>query len=83
MTASMLGHQVMLMKTAPMWSSPIFVGVAMIGLWLFRERLPSEAFVLWTITAAGWIAACLGTVSAHAKLTERRLQIERLLGELE
>lgn len=82
-TAFMLARQVRLMRTAPLWSSPIFVGVAMIGLWLYRERSHSEAFVLWTITAAGWLAAWLGTVSARSKLNERRLQMERLLSELQ
>ncbi|MEO7189889.1 MAG: hypothetical protein ABI051_02415 [Vicinamibacterales bacterium] len=82
-TASMLARQIVLMKTAPIWSSPIFVGVAMIGLWLYRDRAHSEAFVLWAITGAGWVAAGLGTASARAKLNKRRLQMEQLLSELQ
>jgi hypothetical protein len=82
-TAFMLARQVKLMKTAPLWSSPIFVGVAMIGLWLYRDRTHFEAFVLWAITAAGWVAPWLGTVSARSRLNEKRLQIEGLLRDLQ
>jgi hypothetical protein len=82
-TAFMLARQVMLMNTAPIWSSPVFIGVALIGVWLYRERTPAEAFAVWTITAAGWLAAGLGTVALRARLNERRQQMERLLGELQ
>jgi len=82
-TAFMLARQVRLMKTAPIWSSPIFVGVAMIGLWLYRDRTHFEAFVLWAITAASWLAPWLGTMSARSRLDERRVQVERLLSELQ
>jgi len=82
-TAFMLQRQVMLMNTAAIWSAPVFVGVALIGVWLYRERTHAEAFVLWTITAAGWLAAGLGTIAVRARLTERRQEMERLLGELQ
>lgn len=80
--AFMLGRQVMLMNTAPIWSSPVFIGVALIGVWLYQARTEAEAFVLWTITAAGWLASGLGTVSSRARLNERKQQIERLLADL-
>jgi hypothetical protein len=82
-TAFMLARQVMLMKTAPIWSSPVFIGVALIGVWLYRERTHAEAFVVWTITVAGWLAIGLGTIAVRARLNERRQQMERLLGELQ
>ena len=81
--AFMLARQVMLMNTAPIWSSPVFIGVALIGVWLFRERTHAEAFVVWTITTAGWVATALGTVAVRARLNERKQQMERLLGELQ
>ena len=81
--AFMLARQVMLMNTAPIWSSPVFIGVALIGVWLYRERTHAEAFVVWTITTAGWFAAGLGTVAVRARLNERKQQMERLLGELQ
>lgn len=82
-TAFMLARQVALIRTAPLWGSPIFVGVAMIGLWVYRERSHAEAFLLWTITATGWLAPWLGTMSVRSRLNERRLQIERVLSELQ
>jgi len=71
------------MTTAPIWSSPVYIGVALIGVWLYRERTQAEAFVVWTIAAAGWLAAGLGTVAVRARLNQRRQQMERLLGELQ
>jgi hypothetical protein len=82
-TAFMLARQVMLLTTAPIWSSPIFVGVALIALWMFRERTHAGAFVLWAVTAAGWLALALGTIAARARLNERRQEMERVLGELQ
>ena len=81
--AFMLARQVMLMNTAPIWSSPVFIGVALIGVWLYWERTHAEAFVIWTITTAGWLATALGTIAVRARLNERKLQMERLLGELQ
>jgi hypothetical protein len=82
-TAFMLSRQVMLMNTAPIWSSPVFIGVALIGVWLYRERTHAEAFVVWTLAAAGWLAIVLGTVAVRPRLNERRQEMERLLGELQ
>jgi hypothetical protein len=82
-TAFMLARQVMLMKTAPIWCSPIFIGVALIGVWLYQERSHAEAFVVWTITVAGWLAIGLSTIAIRARLDERRQQMERLLSELQ
>jgi hypothetical protein len=81
--AFMLARQVMLMNTAPIWSSPVFIGVALIGVWLYRERTHAEAFVVWTITTAGWLATALSAVAVRARLNERKQQMERLLGELQ
>jgi hypothetical protein len=81
--AFMLARQVMLMNTAPIWSSPVFIGVALIGVWLYRERTHAEGFVVWTITAVGWLAIGVGTVAVRSRLNERRHHMERLLGELQ
>ena len=81
--AFMLARQVTLTNTAPIWSSPVFIGVALIGVWLYRERTHAEAFVVWTITTAGWLATALGAVAVRARLNARKQQMERLLGELQ
>jgi hypothetical protein len=82
-TAFMLTRQARLLTTAAMWSSPVFIGAALIGAWLYRERTHTEAIVVWAITAAGWLAMGLGTVGVGARLTRRREQLERLLAELD
>jgi hypothetical protein len=81
--AFMLARQVMLLNTAPIWSSPVFIGVALIGVWLYRERTHAEAFVIWTITAAGWLAMGLSTIAVRRRLNERKQQMEQLLGEMQ
>ena len=81
-TAFMLARQIELLRTAPFWTSPVFVGVALIGFWLYGARSHSGAFVLWTLTAAGWLVMSLGMASVGARLGKTRLEVERLLREL-
>ena len=80
--ALMLTRQAMLLRMGPIWSAPVFIGGALIGLWLYRDRTHAAAFVVWTITLAGWVAAVVGTTFVRARLHPRRQQIERLLREL-
>jgi hypothetical protein len=82
-TAFMLSRQMMLLNTAPVWAAPIFVGVGMIGLWLYRERNHSEGFFLWIVMVAGWLGAWLGGASTRARLNEQELLMQRLLNELQ
>jgi len=82
-TAFMVARQVLLMKMAPIWWSPVFIGAALIGAWLYRERTHAEAFLVWVLTGAGWLVTWLGAIPAVAKLDERKRQIERLLSELQ
>jgi hypothetical protein len=80
--AFMLGRQIVLTRTAPLLSAPIFVGVALIGAWLYGNRTHEGAFALWTLVVAGWVLMARGAVSIHAKLDERRRHMERILAEL-
>jgi len=82
-TAFMLTRQARLLSTSAIWASPAFIGAALIGAWLYRERTHAEAIAVWTITAAGWLAMGLGTMAVGARLTRRREQLEQLLAELE
>ena len=54
----------------------------MIGAWLYGARTHSGAFLVWTLTAAGWLAAGLGTRSSQSRLSETKLEMERLLHDL-
>lgn len=82
-TAFMLARQIRLMKTAPLWSSPVFIGVALIAVWLYREQTHAAAFALYAVAVAAWITAGLRASSTCAKLNDQRLQLERLLNELQ
>jgi hypothetical protein len=70
------------MNAAPLWSAPVFVGIALIGMWLYQERTHAAAFVLWAAVIVGWAAAAILARSARRKLSERKRQIEQLLGDL-
>ena len=61
-TAFMLARQIRLVKTAPLWSSPVFIGVALIAVWLYREQTHAGALALCAVTVAVWITAALSAV---------------------
>ena len=81
-SAFMLGRQIMLAKAAPILSAPIFIGAALIGAWLYQNRTHAEAFGIWAVFVAALVPMMRGLASLRAGLDERRLQMERLLSEL-
>ena len=82
-TAFMLTRQIRLLKTAPLWSSPVFIGVGLIAVWLYQERTHTAAFALCAVALTAWIAAGLRASSTCAKLNDQRLEMEGLLNELQ
>jgi hypothetical protein len=81
--AFMLARQIQLVKTMPLWSSPVFVGVALIAFWLYSERTHAAGLTLGAVAAGAWSAAGVVASSASARINSRRLQVERLLHELQ
>jgi len=81
-SAFMLDRQIRMLRTAALWTSPIFAGAVMIGVWLYGDRSHSGAFLVWSLTAAGWLGAWLGTRSGQSRLGETKAEMERLLREL-
>jgi hypothetical protein len=79
----LLSRQTNLCKTGPMWAAPIFVGVAMVGLWIYRERSLTEGVALWALAGAAWLLVSVRSFTHGKKIEERRTRIERLLTELE
>lgn len=82
MTSFLLARQATLMKTAPIWSSPVFIGVALVGVWQFTSGAHSAALLVWAIAATGWAGAAWATQSTFVRLRERRAHLEQLLGDL-
>jgi hypothetical protein len=78
----LLSRQASLARMAALWFAPVFLGTALIGLWLFQQRSATGGSLLWAVVVAGWTAVSLGGMSMGAKLDERRLRMERLLAEL-
>ena len=81
-TAFVLARQARLMRTAPLWCAPIFIGAALIGVWLYQERSPAAGYMLWATVSTGWFMVSLGGPSSGAKHDQRRFRIEELLSDL-
>ena len=71
-----------LLKMAALWCAPIFLGTALIGLWLYQQRSAPGGFLILAFVVGGWAAVSLGGMSMGAKLDERRRRMERLLADL-
>ena len=81
-TAFALARQARLMRTAPFWCAPIFIGTALIGVWLYQERSPAAGYVVWATVSTGWCMVSVGGTSTGTKLDQRRFRIEQLLSDL-
>ena len=81
-TAFLLARQARLMRTAPLWCAPIFIGTALIGVWLYQERSPAAGYGLWATVSTGWCIVSVGGTSTGTKLDQRRFRIEQLLSDL-
>ena len=78
----LLSRQVSLLRMGALWCAPVFLGTALIGLWLYQERSATGGSLLWALSLAGYAVVSLGGKSMGAKLDERRLRMERLLTDL-
>jgi len=81
-TSFMLARQARLVSMAPLWSSPIFIGAALIAVWMYRERTHAGAFAVAIITVGAWIVSGWGARSMAARLDQQRQAMEHLLGDL-
>jgi|SRR5688572_25483076 len=81
-TAFILARQSRLMRTALLWCAPIFIGTALIGVWLYHERSPAAGYMLWATVSAGWCIVAISGTSTGVKLDQRRFRIEQLLSDL-
>ena len=81
-TSFMLARQSRLMSMAPLWSSPVFIGAALIAIWMYRERTPVGALAVAVITIGAWIVSGRGAWSMAARLDHQRQALEQLLKDL-
>lgn len=81
-SAFLLDRQAHLLRTAPIWSAPVFVGALLVVTWVFRERSHTEGCLLWLIVAVAWLGAGFPARLKWAKLDAQRRRIERLLTDL-
>ena len=81
-TAFMLESQIWLARTAPLWSSPVFVGVLLICVWLYQERTLASALTIGTLDVTAWICAGVGASRGAAELGRRRRRLDEALADL-
>ncbi len=81
-TAFVLARQARLMKTALLWCAPVFIGAVLIGVWLYQERSHTQGYLMWALVGTAWCVVSVGGGSMGTKLDQRRLRIERVLGDL-
>ena len=81
-TSFMLARQARLVNMAPLWSSPIFIGAALIAVWMYRERTHAGALAVAVITVGVWIVSGRGAWSMSARLDHQRQAMEHLLKDL-
>jgi hypothetical protein len=81
-SAFLLSRQAHLMRTGPLWCSPVFLGTALIAGWLFQQRSHAGGYLLWGFVAAGWLLTLFGGRSKAAALDAQRQRLEHLLGDL-
>jgi hypothetical protein len=81
-TALLLSRQASLIKTGLVWCAPVFLGAALIGLWIYQERSHTEGVVLWAFAATAWLVASLSGFAKGKRIDERRSRVERMLGDL-
>jgi hypothetical protein len=81
-TSFMLARQARLVRMAPLWSSPIFIGAALIALWMYRERTHAGALAVAVITVGVWIVSGRAAWSVSARLDHQRRAMVHMLNEL-
>jgi hypothetical protein len=71
-----------LAKTGPLWSSPVFIGVALIAVWAYDARTLTAATTLSTLDLAAWIGSGVRAWRVAAAIRARRRQMEEMLAAL-
>ncbi|HZB24522.1 MAG TPA: hypothetical protein VE379_00220 [Vicinamibacterales bacterium] len=80
--ASLLREQARLMKTAPLWCAPVFIGAVFLAVWIHQERSEPQSWALTTAVAAAWVTGSAACRSQGQRLEQRRRELEQLLIQL-
>lgn len=78
----LLDRQAHLLRTAPIWSAPAFVGAALVIAWVFGERSHAEGVLLWFIIVAAWVGVGIPARAKWSKLDAQRRRLEQFLADL-
>jgi hypothetical protein len=81
-SAFLLSRQADLMRMAPLYCAPIFIGTALIATWVYQQRSAAEAYGLWAFVALAWLVVSVRGMSSATKFQERKVRMERLLSDL-
>ena len=81
-TLVMLRQQATLLRSGALWSAPIFVGASMVGWWIYVERSPITAVILWLAVAILWTLTAISGTRKARDLDDRRSRLEAVLSDL-
>jgi hypothetical protein len=81
-SAFFLSRQASLMRTAPLCCAPIFIGTALISIWIYQQRSATGGYLLGAAVAAGWLVVSVNGVWTGRKLDQRRVRMEPVLSDL-
>jgi hypothetical protein len=81
-SAFLVDCQLWLARTGALWSAPVFIGIVLICVWLYRERTTASAVALFALDLAAWIGAGVFTLRAAATLGRRKRHLDDVLADL-
>jgi len=82
-TAASLARQASLFRSGALWASPIYVGVGLIGLWMFQARSRIGGAGLLLVTGAAWLVSAVGGLAKGRALDAQRLRLQDVLADLD
>jgi hypothetical protein len=81
-TAMVLSRHAQLVRFAPLWNLPIFLGAALVAWWVYLERSHVAGATVGATTFVAWLALIAIATAKGREIDARRSRIDQLRDEL-
>jgi hypothetical protein len=81
--AYLLSLRAGLARIEPLWTAPLFLGGALIGLWGYQERGHLLGYLVWAALALVWLWTAWAGAKKAKSAMEKKARMEALLYDLE
>ena len=81
--AFLLSRQASLASTSPVWVSPVFIGAALIWVWILEQNGSAPGLVGWTLLVIVWLTIVVCCIKKARAFAKKKARMEELLAELE